>query len=99
MRKLIASLYTGYCGSDRHAAFTVDDDTTDEEINNIAYDMALEHADGYGYYPYPDNDDNDDDYDEYNDGYTYGIEGAWEDYVPEEHDRYRAGGGSFEVDF
>ena len=96
MRKLIATLYTGYCGSDGHEAFSVDDDTSEDEINIIVYEMALEHACSYGYYPYPEDDD---DLDEENDGYSQGIEGAWEDYNPEEHDRYRAGGGSFESDF
>lgn len=96
MRKLIATLYTGYCGSDGHAAFSVEDDASEDEINQIVYEMALEHACSYGHYPYPEDDD---DLDEENDGYSYGIEGAWEDYVSEKHDRYRAGGGSFEGDF
>ena len=96
MRKLIATLYTGYCGSDGHEAFAVEDGTSESEINEIVYDMALNHAEKYGYYPYPDNDE---DLDEENDDYSWGIEGAWEDYVPEQHDRYRAGGGSFENDF
>jgi len=96
MRKLIAHLYTGYCGSDGHAAFSVEDDASEDEIDQIVYEMALEHACSFGYYPYPDDDE---DFDEENDGYSYSIEGAWEDYIPEEHDRYRGGGGSFEQDF
>ncbi len=94
MRKLIAILNTGYYGSEEHVAFSVDDDASEVEINEIVYGMALDHADSYGYYP-----DDDDDFDEDNDGYTNGIEGAWEDYEPEKHDRYRSGGGSFEKDF
>lgn len=56
MRKLIATLYTGYCGSDGHEAFAVEDGTSESEINEIVYDMAVQHAESYGYYPYPDND-------------------------------------------
>jgi hypothetical protein len=95
MRKLIVKLYTGYCGSDTRRALLVDDDATDEEIGEECYSMAVENAESYGIYPYPEYDE------DFNDDveYTEGIDFSFEDYVPEKHDMYRPGGGSFERDF
>lgn len=100
MRKLIAHLETGFAGSKAHVAVTFDDDTSENEINEIVYGMALDHAESYGYYPYPDDDEDfDEDLDEEYEGYTQGIEGYYEEYDPKKHDMLRAGGGSFENDF
>ena len=95
MRKLIATLYTGYCGSDGHEAFAVEDGTSESEISEDLYWMAVQHAESYGIYPYPECEEDMDEDTEY----TSSIEASWEEYDPEKHDRYRAGGGSFESDF
>jgi len=95
MRKLIATLYTGYVGSTARVAVSFDNDTSDEEISEELYWRAVEHAESYGYYPYPEDEEDM----EYGAEYTNSIEASWEDYDSETHDRYRAGGGSFENDF
>ncbi len=95
MRKIIAHLYTGYSGSDTRVAVAFEDDTPEDEISEELYWMAVDHAEGFGYYPYPDCDIEEDDSTEY----TNGIEASWEEYDPEKHDKYRPGGGSFEQDF
>lgn len=96
MRKLIAHLITGYAGSDARVAVTFDDDTPERVISDELYDMAVQHAEAYGIYPYPDEDLGEDD--DEND-YTDNIEAYYEVYDPEKHDMLRAGGGSFENDF
>lgn len=95
MRKLIIKCYTGYCGSDTHRALLVDDHASDEEISEEAYQIAIENAESYGIYPYPNyEEDMEDGVD-----YTENIEASWEDYEPSKHDMKRPGGGSFEMDF
>lgn len=95
MRKLIAHFYTGFCGSDARVAVTFEDGVSDEEISEDLYWMAVQHAESYGIYPYPECEEDMDEDTEY----TSSIEASWEEYDPEKHDRYRAGGGSFESDF
>ena len=72
---------------------------TDEQIDSHAYWLATEQADSYGdFVPEDDERLNDE-----NDPGPYFTESDldyfWEDYVPEKHDMYRAGGGSFMDDF
>lgn len=94
MRKLIAHLITGRMGSDAHVAVAFDDDATESEIGEELYNMAVENAESYGIYPYPDYEVDGDEND-----YTDNIEGYYEEYDPEKHDMLRSGGGSFESDF
>ena len=79
---------TGYCGEDCHDAFAVDDNTSEDEINNLCYDMCIEHAESYGHYVGLDEN-----------GWEYEPEYDWWYYKGAEDDMYRAGGGSFEEDF
>jgi hypothetical protein len=95
MRKLIAHLVTGYVGSDARVAVTFDDDTPESVISDELYDMAVQHAESYGIYPYPVEELDEEDEDDYTDS----IEAYYEEYDPEKHDCLRAGGGSFESDF
>lgn len=46
----------------------------DEALGDDIYDMALEHAESYGRYPYPDDIEVEDD-----EMYSDGICGAWSD--------------------
>ena len=95
MIKYIVHTYTGYCGSDNYYALEMEDDHSEEDLDRIVWEMAVENADRYGYYP-PDEDGNDDDDDE---SISNGIEGHAELYDPEKHDQHRPGGGSFAQDF
>jgi len=99
MIKYIAHVSTGYCGSDAYVAFSMDPYADKKEIHNEVYQIALENAEMYGYYPLTE-----DVFDDYAEGevpecYVESIEGSYELYNPEKHDQHRAGGGSFAKDF
>lgn len=95
MTKYIVHMSVGYCGMDAHAALELNDDHTEKELSDACWEMALDNASMYGYYPPSDDMDEDDD-DEY---VTEGIESHPEIYDPEKHDMHRCGGGSFAEDF
>ena len=99
MRKMIVHLRVGFAGMDAYEALLVEDSATEDEIQQEAWYMALDHAERYGYYPADDCEDDceDDGWD--SDKYSSNIEGWAEDYVPEKHDMHRPGGGSFEQYF
>jgi hypothetical protein len=100
MKHYIVHMYVGYAGMDGYEALSMPDDATEEEIQEEAHYMALDHAESYGYYP-PDCDyDEEDEEDTWNsDKISDNIEGYAELYDPEKHDMHRAGGGSFQLDF
>lgn len=90
-------MVTGFAGMDAHDILTMPDDATEDDIDDEAYQMALSNAEMHGIYPYPDEKFSDEDIDEAS--LSDNIEG-WSigEYVPELHDRYRPGGGSFKND-
>ena len=94
MRLVIVKMRTGYCGMDAYDVFDAEG-LTDEQIDEEAYRMACENASSYGIYPTCDEYGDEGDDPDYSDN----IEGSWEDYVPELHDRKRSGGGSFMEEF
>ena len=96
MRKIIFLLETGYAGMDIAENDTFPDDVTDEQLNQEAWDRAIQHAESYGiYHPGYIEDDSElnDDFD--SDDYSDNIEGCWEDYDPEKHDGLVPGGGEW----
>jgi hypothetical protein len=93
MRNLIVHMSTGYYGSDGHDVLVVVDQATDAYINSIAWQMAVDHAESYGFELGEDDEDTDTAYTEDM------IEFMWDDYDPEVHDKYRSGGGSFADEF
>lgn len=101
MRKIIFHLTTDVVGTDGWENALVDDDTTDDELNDEAYERALSNAEMYGIYPEMDRPD---DWDEEEndeggwqpDTYCEDICGVWYDYDPEEHDGHKAGGGEWD---
>lgn len=100
MRKIIFHLTTDVIGTDGWENALVDDDTTDEELNEEAWERAIAHAEMYGIYP---SSERPEDYDgEEADGgwgsdiYSDDICGVWYDYDPEEHDGHVAGGGEWD---
>lgn len=78
-----------------------EDDVTDEELTNTAYDLAVECANTYGSFW------NEEDREEFEEDDIWGgrdftdsdLDYKWALYDPEKHDRLRAGGGSFMDDF
>lgn len=87
-RKIVFFYETGYCGSDGCEMHEFPDNTSDDELNQYAYDGALSNAESYGYYPagsMPDNYNDDQDYDG-GDEYSNNIEGYWEEYDAEKHE-------------
>lgn len=97
MKHYIVHMHVGYAGMDGHDILSMPDDATEDEVQDAAHLMAIEHAESYGYYPsgdeYPEEDDSDDDWN--SDRISDNIEGYAEPYDPEKHDSLRAGGGSF----
>jgi hypothetical protein len=92
MRKIVVHYHTGYCGSDGIDFYEVPEDTTDDQLYELAYEGAVEHAAQYGYYPPPEFEDEESELDE-DDSISENIEGWFEDYDPDEHDSKVPGGG------
>jgi hypothetical protein len=86
MRKIFFMLRTGYCGSNAYDVLEFEDDVTEDQLNEVAWDMAVQNAESYGYYLCSD-DCYDDECEEEHPGST-NIEGSWEEYDPAEHDMY-----------
>lgn len=101
MKHYIVHMSVGYAGMDAYAALSMPDDATEEEVDQEAWYMALDHAESYGYYPPDcDYDEEDEEEDSWNsDKISDNIEGCPELYNPEKHDMHRSGGGSFQQDF
>lgn len=94
MRYIVFLLNAGMAGTDSAEFVEFDDDVTNEELDQQAWERALNHAEMYGVYPM---EAMPDDYDEeetdwHSDEYSDSICGYWEDYVPEKHDGKVAGG-------
>lgn len=89
----------GYAGMDACDILMMPDDATEDEVQEEAYQMAVQHAESYGYYPRYEYDLSDEDEELDGDHYTDGIEGWAELYDPKKHDMKRSGGGSFADDF
>lgn len=88
MKKIFFKYHTGFCGSDGYEVAEFEDDVTDEELDQFAWDQALSNAETYGIYP---NEAMPDDYDEEEscgDEYSDNIEGCWEVYDEEKHGGY-----------
>ena len=90
MRKIVLFLHTGYCGMDSHEFWEVSETATDDELNELCWERAVDHAGSYGVYPRDEYADEP----EFEDGdqYSDNIEGSFQDYDPEEHDGHRVGG-------
>jgi|AntAceMinimDraft_5_1070358.scaffolds.fasta_scaffold00341_9 hypothetical protein len=96
MKRYIVHCCTGWVGSDAYLPLEMPDNHTEAELSAACWEMAVDHAQFFGYEEYPD------DYDEAEDDgeiYSDGIDGHPELYDPAKHDMHRTGGGSFEGDF
>ena len=84
MRKIFVKTGTGFIGEEGYEVIEVEDNYSEEEINDIAYQMACDQASMYGH-EVGTYDDEDDEYSEYSDDQ---LEYYWEDYDSEKHDCY-----------
>ena len=95
-RLIVFSLDTDFCGMNSHEFAVFDDNITDEELNDEAWQRAVQHAESYGIYPLSEYAGDEDISDEELEGeeYSDNIEGSWEDFDPKKHDGLVPGGGS-----
>lgn len=87
MRKIIAFYEGPYVGTSSNSAFLVPADLDDNGILDWILDWAWDEHERWAE---PEDEDGLED---------CGPDVHWEDYDAEKHDKYRAGGGSFEDDF
>ena len=84
-KKIVVHLSTGYCGMDAHEFYEINADATEDDITEFCWELALDNAAAYGIYP-AEEIMQDDDID-----FSYNISGYYEDYNPEEHDKFIVG--------
>ena len=79
---------TGQCGTDGYDVIEYDEQPTIEELDQDAWEGAVDNASMFGIYPMSDapEDYEDDDYE--GDEYSDDISGSWEVYNEEKHDAY-----------
>lgn len=85
MRKIVCIVHAGMCGTDAAEFIEVEDGTTDEQLNAMCWDIAIQNADMYGIMNRADYEDSEN-YDEEDESYSDDIGGFWEDYIPAKHD-------------
>ena len=95
MRYIVFMLNAGMAGTDAAEFAEFDDDVTDDELSDEAWERALEHASSYGVYPMEampeDHDENEATWQ--SDEYSDDIDGCWEEYSPEKHNGLIVGDG------
>lgn len=104
---LICGVTAGYSGTDSYDAYIKWDDESDEDFENMLYEEAVEHADGYGIYPesdrpfYEDGDEEDEGYGrtQYSADICGWIEDEYTAETAHDLDGNKSGGGSFANDF
>lgn len=84
MRKIVILCQMDIVGTDSWEFVEVEDTTTDEELDALAYELAVENAAMYGFYPASDETSEEETDDN--------IGGIWYDYVPELHDMHTNSG-------
>lgn len=73
-------IHTFACvGAEECTAYILEQDYTENDLNDIAWQEGVQYAESYGIYPPSEDMDEDDEYSE-------DIEGWWELYNSEEHD-------------
>ena len=84
-KRMVLFLHTGYAGSEAVDFYEINEDASEEHMDEFAYEEALSNAERYGLYPpecldenlyFPEED------------ISWGIEGHWELYTPDKHDMF-----------
>ena len=84
--KYAVFLHTGYCGMEAVEFIEFDKKPSQQELDMLVDVMALQNAESYGIYRYPESDS--DSFEEEGDCYSDNIDGYAEEYDPEKHDMY-----------
>lgn len=81
--KIVIGVDAGFAGSDSMQAYVLTQDYTDDQLARIAWEDAVQWAESYGVYPYPDSLEEE----EEDEGYDYSdnIEGWWDFYDEQTH--------------
>lgn len=88
MRRIAFMGSAGMVGTDYCEVEEVPDETTDKELSQAAWDMAIDWADSFGVYESEDEEDE-------KSVYWDNVEGYWEEYNYEKHGGLKAGGGKW----
>ena len=91
-KKMVLHLDAGFACMDAAEFWKIPVNISENELSNLAWERALDHAEMYGIYPENCRPDDWDEEEEGGDSYTDNIEGYFEDYDPEKHDGLRVGG-------
>jgi len=92
-KKMVLFMSTGYAGMDAVEFWKIPVNLSENALNDLAWECALDQADSYGIYPESHRpDDGGDDEEEEDDSYSDNIGGYFEDYNPKLHDGERVGG-------
>ena len=87
-RKIIVRTSTGYSGMYGVSFYEITTPgVTEKDLDELAYTCAVENAESYGIYPYPEDEDESGDT-----CYSDSIEGSVHTYDPTKHDRLVPGG-------
>lgn len=93
MKRIFFKYSNGAVGCEGVDCFEVNDDVSDDELDEMAYWQAVEHASRYGI-ELCDEDCEDENCEMEHPGNTH-IDGYWELYDPKKHDMKKPGGGKW----
>ena len=85
MRYIKFSGGNGYCGCDWEEVAIVDDDATDRDLDNQAYNLAMDYAEGYTYVAEGYDIDTGWEYEEAEDVYYGDVTFSWQEITEEEY--------------
>lgn len=81
-KKIVIHVYAGMAGTDLTEFWLVPDNISQDALDELAWQRALDNAESYGIEPRMDGDEEDPDDSRFSDS----IEGSWELYDPTRHD-------------
>ena len=90
-KKMVLHLDAGFAGMDATEFWKIPVNISENDLSNLAWECACNHAEMYGIYPENCRPDDLDEEDDGGDSYSDNIEGYFEDYDPEKHDGLRVG--------
>lgn len=93
MKRIFFEFDIGMVGADGNECLEVDEDLTAEDLDQMAYEMAVDWAESYGVYPCDGGDGCEGD--ECESDHDGVITGWWVPYDPEKHDMLKPGGGEW----
>ena len=91
-KKMVLHLDAGFAGMDTAEFWEISVSLSENDLSNLAWECACNHAEMYGIYPENCRPDDLDEEDDGGDSYSDNIEGYFEEYDPKVHDGYRIGG-------